>query len=355
MKLRVIPFFCLSLCSAMSGRGQLIITTADLPSQVGQYSRAYYSTNNTSVTNMLALINGTNGIPSPVPGQTNYPQSWNFATPQQSHEIVLRTDIIAASNGPGGEEFPAATYAEQDTFEPSSQIAWRYYSLTNTGRLYHGFYNPLDQNADYLVPFDSPTVDLPASIQYGQTWTRTVTWHGLVLGIFPVNYSFATTALVDATGTLSLPGIGAVPAMRVHEVHRYQASSPDWGLLDSHTNHHYYWLSPGLGVTVQVFQFGNNSVFPMTLPHTNLVLRMFQASFYSNSVTAGPSGNLRIHLQGGAALLDWDAFTNSSYYRVEAASSMVNPNWQSLGLSTNRSWSDTLTSTQRFFRVVGLP
>ncbi len=239
----------------------------------------------------------------------------------------------------------------------SQQIAWRYYSFASQGRFYHGFYNPVDLNADYLAVFDQPTVDIPASVQLGQTWSRTVTWHGHVLDIFPISYQFTCSAIVDAYGTLDLPGIGGVPALRVHEVHDYESS---WLLdpVNSSTNQYYYWLVPGLGVAAQVILLGDNMLYPTAnLPYENVVLRMFQSNYFTNQappVVLYPTGNLRLHLQSGSAVLDWDVFTNVSSYRVEYLGGLAGTNWQSLGSLTNRTWSDALTTTQRFYRVIGI-
>ena len=353
MKMRTILTVYL-LVAGMLARGQLIVNSTNAPHQAGQFTRFYYNTNNTDVPSMLVLVNGTNQIPSPIPGVTNYPQTWNFSKPQQSNEIVLRTDIVAVSNAPESDAFSAAQYVERDTFEPDNQIAWRYYSLTNLGRLYHGFYNPVEDNADYLVEFGEPTLDLPATIQYGQKWTRAVTWHGFVMSL-PIDYYFHTAAEVDSSGALSLPGIGMVPSIRVHEIHRYQANYLSFPIV-LYTNHYYYWLSREVGVAVQIFQLSGNTLSPFTPPlHTNTVLRMFEASFYTNSVPSISLGNLRLQIQAGAAVLNWDAFSNSTSYRIESVDSISDSNWQSLGLSTNRTWNDTLTTTQRFYRVVGLP
>ncbi len=344
MKKYIFPLLNVLCCA--SAEAQVNFTASSLPSQAGQYYRAFYSTN-VNAAPLLALTNGA--------------QLWDFSQPQQPNETILRTDIIAPGSGADGGSFPTASYSEQDTMEPNNQIAWRYYGLTNLGRMYYGFYNPLDQNASYLVVFDQPTVDVPTSVQYGQTWNRTVTWSGLVLGFLPVNYHFTANATVDAYGTLVLPTIGGVSALRVHEVHGYEASEPNGDgtstVIDLHTNQYYYWLVQGLGVAAEVFQFGDNVLFPLGLPNTNMVLRVLQTSYFTNQTILGSVSGLRIRLQSGSAHLDWSSFTNASSYRIEAAAALggTNTNWQLLGLPTSNSWSDSLTATQRFYRVFAKP
>jgi hypothetical protein len=287
---------------------------------------------------------------------TNGAQYWDFSQPQQDYETVLRTDIIDPADGMGGGSFTNALYAEQDTMETmesTNQNAWRYYSITNQGRIYYGSY-VTNTDADGYQMFSPPTLDVPATVTNGQTWTRTTSWDSTIYTIFgpvPIDYQFSATANVDAYGTLVLPVIGAVPALRVHEVHGYIGTldgSPEE--IEIVTNQYYYWLVPGLGVAVQVLQYGNNILDPGSMPFTNSVERMFHASYFP---VASPS--LYIHLQSGSALLNWDTFPNSSSYQVQAIGSLGGTNWQLLGLTTTNSWSDTLSTTQRFYRVVGIP
>jgi hypothetical protein len=329
-------------------------SATNLPSQLGQYNCSYFSTNNLNVAAMLTLTTNSGGLGPPGQGPT-----WDFSQPQQTNETVLRTDIIAPAKGMDGGHFPNAAYAEQDTTEtPASTnlTAWRYYSITSQGRLYYGSYVP-NTRADGLALFDPPTVDIPATVTNGQTWTRSTSWNSTIDGYLPISYAFSDTSTVDAQGTLILPNIGAVQALRVHEVHGYT------GLLDGYypeeivTNQYYYWLVPGLGVAVQIGVYGNNILDPTTMPFTNSVERMFYASYFTN--TPPPSnnpttGNLHVQLQSGLAFLTW-TITNSTSYQVQASGSLNSTNWQVLGLTSNTNWTDALTSTQRFYRVVGLP
>lgn len=349
---------------SLAASAQVAFTVSSLPSQVGQYNCSYYSTNNLNVSAMLTLSTNNPGGPTPPGGNgsNGVAQTWDFSQLEQINETVLRTDIISPADGPDGADFPAATYAEQDTLEPDNQIAWRYYSITNQGRDYYGYYDPPNANAGSLVQFEQPTVDVPATVQYGQTWTRSVAWTGTVLYTVQIDYQFTATATVDAYGTLILPsGIGIVPALRVHEIHVYQASEEISGgdpvPVDLNTNQYYYWVVPHMGVAVQVFELGDNVLYPIGLPNTNSVERMFQASYYTNRIpTNSPTPvNLYVQLHNGSVLLNWASFSNSSSYRVEASGTLPGTNWQSIGLTTNTNWSDTLSTTQRFYRVVGSP
>jgi hypothetical protein len=350
----------LSICSALlfglsvDAAQVHFVASTSLPSQVGQYNSSYISTDNPNVPAMLAFITNSSGPLPTSPGPT-----WDFSQAQQDTETILRTDIIAPADGPDGDSFANATYAEQDTAEtpaPPSQTAWRYYSLTNQGRTYYGSYVP-GTEADGLALFSPPTMDIPGTVTNGQTWARTTSWNSTLDGYFPIYYQFSDTSIVDAQGTLILPSIGSVQAFRVHEIQGYIGTL--YGTpYETVTNQYYYWLVPGLGVAVQITLFGNNTLYPATLPFTNSVERMYYASYFTNPVlqTNNPlPGNLHIQLQSGAAVLNWMPFTNSTSYQVQANGSLTSTNWRVLGLTSSTNWSDSLTTTQRFYRVVGEP
>lgn len=354
-----IPFL---LC--VSVRAQIIFTTNSLPSQPGDYSYSYFSTD-VNVSAMLALnTNADTNAPPPPGGPTSngVPQFWKFSQAQQSEETVQRTDIISASAGEDGSDFPMATYAEQDSTN-GTPFAWQYYGFSNSGsnpgRLYYGLYEPVNAPASASAVFVPPSVDIPGTVQYGQTWTRSLHWNTTYYGFITVSNYFTCNASVDAFGTLALPDIGLVSALRVHEVHSYTSTELVYGgayLVGIITNQFYYWLAPGLGVAVQVTLFGNNEVTDESPPFTNSVLRMYQASYFTNSTT-GPAvpGNLRIQRQSGSAVLIWDNFTNVTSYQVQYTGSFPVTNWQTLGTAVGNSWTDTMTLPDRFYRVIGNP
>jgi len=329
-------------------------SATNLPSQIGEYNCSYFSTNNVNVPTMLMLITNSGvGIP-PGGGPT-----WDFSQVQQGNESILRTDIIPPSSGMDGDQFSNATYAEQDTLatlSATNQTGWRYYSIASQGRWYYGFYVP-NTAADGLAVFDSPTLDIPATVTNGQSWTRSVSWNTSIymFGVFGVYYQFAETSTVDALGTLVLPQIGAMPALRVHEVHGYTGSEFGY-TVETVTNQYYYWLVPGLGVAAQITLYGKNLVNGETPPFTNSVQRMYSANYFTNGITFPFSpvpSNLYIRLQGGAAYLSW-TITNATSYQVLASGNLARTNWQVLGLTSNPNWTDALSPTQRYYRVVGL-
>jgi hypothetical protein len=345
-------------------QAQLQFTTNDLPCQIGQYNSSYLSSN-VDVSGYLALVTNT-GPPIGGAGATVL-QFWGFAQGQRPCESILRTDIISPTNGASGSYFPSASYAEQDTMEPSSVIGWSYYGLgeeiTNQGRIYYGFDEPVAGASPEAV-FVPPTIDIPATVQLGQTWTRSLYWSTLYYEVILVSNYFAACATVDAAGSMALPGIGTVQALRVHEVHSYtisEVTDPPI-LLDMHTNDYYYWLVPGVGIVVQVVLYGTNVLYPEDMPYTNTVQRMFFANYFTNSTGTGSSNstptlstNLQISIQGTSVVLNWDTFTNSTNYEVDYTTSLSPTNWLPLGTTTGNTWTDLMSYVQGFYRVVGTP
>jgi hypothetical protein len=342
----------------------------NLPSVVGEYNCSYYSTNNLNVPAMLTLTTNSGGGVTP-PGQI-----WDFSQPQQSPETVLRTDIIPTTNGPDGGDFTNAAYAEQDTTEIltyTNQSAWRYYSITNVGsstnqgRWYYGSY-VTNVSADGLAMFQPPTRDIPGTVTNGQTWSRSTSWNSTIytqFGQLPMLYEFADTSTVDAQGTLTLPNINQpFAALRVHEIHNYTGLLDGWIPYEMETNQFYYWLVPQLGVAVQITLPGiaivNGQV--EAPPYTNVVERMYYASYYhpTNMLSSGLGpNNLFIQVTNRNVALYWYPLTNSitsmvsTGYQVQAIGSWAGADWQVLGLTSRTNWSDNLSSTQRFYRVLG--
>jgi len=313
----------------------------------------------------MLMLDTNQGPPAPGGGTTIVSQNWDFSEPQQPYESVLRTDIIAPEDGANSGQFPYATYAEQDTLEPTNQIGWRYCGFTDSGtssgRLCYGLDAPENEPVTEWAVFVPPTVDIPSTVQFGQTWSNALYWLSTYFEIILVSNYYTYSSSVDAFGTLILPEIGAVPALRVHEVDSYtvtDVSDPPL-LLDINTNQYYYWLVPGIGVAAQVLLLGNNVLDPVDLPYTNTVQRFFYASYYTNNTNSAPppppsTADLYIIDQGGSVVLNWSTLSNAVNFRIDYTASLAT-NWQTLGYTTSTSWTETITATQRFYRVVGIP
>lgn len=350
--------FLLGLVLVSSVRGQAPFTTNSLPAQAGEYNCSYYSSN-VDVAPLLAL--STNASLPPLLGGAPL-QQWNFGAAEQPDESVLRTDIIAPANGGNSGSFPSAIYAEQDTMEPSTIVGWRYYGFTGAGRVYYGLDEPVPDATPQAV-FVPPAIDIPASVQFGQTWNRTLYWNTLYYESILVSNYCSASAIVDAYGTMDLPQIGAVPAYRVHETHSYiisEIADPPVP-LDMHTDQYYYWLVPNLGVAVEILLLGNNVLYPVDMPYTNTFQRMYFANYFTNSGPTPPippsipsfPTNLSIQKIGESVVLNWQNFTNATSYRIDYVGG--SGTWEPLGYTAGNAWTDSISSVQRYYRVVGSP
>lgn len=326
-------------CSPLNA--QIVFSVTNLPAQIGDYHRAYVSTNNVNVSGLLGTSGG--------------PRRWDFSQPQGLHEIIQRVDVVAPTDGGNGASFPQAAYAERVTSEADGTRSWSYYRIiTNEGRAYYGF---VDTNSNPDMPikvFNSPTIDLPDPIQFGQTWNRKVDYQDFAVFItFAVH--FTAQASVDAYGTLVLPGIGEVPALRVNEVHEYDYIDLTLGFLN-YTNYFrdYYWLVPGVGKAVEIISIPSTSgPPPENLTTAGNMSRVFEASGVQPAPY--PVTALCIRLQNGQAMLDWNVETNAFGYQVQAVSNLDTNNWRLVGEPATNAWSEPATNTERFFRVFAKP
>ena len=332
------PFICATLLCAVPAVAQPVFSSSSLPGNVGQYVRAYYSTN----------VNVAPCWRSPTGRKTGtFPRHSKVMNPFSARTLSARMT-------PGRREFPRRDLCGARHIEPSHPDCLALRFADEPGALLLWPRIPLDVDGPPVAVFNQPTLDIPATVQFGQTWNRTVNWTGLFLEVFPMITYFSDSSTVDAYGTLNLPSIGAVLALRVHEVHAYESDWINVGPVDIHTNQYYYWLVPGLGVAAQVYLFGDNVLAPGFLDHTNAVLRVFASNYFTNQTTMTPATGLHIHLQNHSALLGWNAISNISEYQVECLGSLNNTNWQLLGLPATNAWTDAVTSTQKFYRVFGL-
>ena len=337
----LLPLLALSAACFSPLKAQVGFSVTNLPSQLGDYHRAYVASDGVSVSGLLGTPGG--------------PQRWDFSQAQGSNEGIQRLDVVAPTDGGYSGSFPQATYAERLTAESDGSRSWSYYHVvTNQGRAYYGF---VDANSNPDMPvkvFASPTIDLPEPIQFGQTWKRAVDYSDFAVFItFAVH--FTAQASVDAYGTLALPGIGDVPALRVNEVHEYDYIGMTLGYLN-YTNYFrdYYWLVPGIGKAVEVISNASSAgPPPARLTSAGTMSRIFEAS--GVQLAAYPVTGLRIRRQNGQAVLDWQADTNATGYEVHASPQPSGAAWHSVAAPTTNTWSEPATNTQRFFQVLAHP
>jgi hypothetical protein len=317
---------------------QIVFRTADLPHLLGEYHRGYAGSN--------IDISGLIGPPGG-------PQRWDFSQSQAAGESIQRTDIVSPNDGGNGDVFTNATYAERLTREDTSGQSWEYFSFAiNQGRSFYGFYDPVDDPGASASVFESTNVDLPDPIQFGQSWNRAVDWL-MTIDLGFVQYQIAThftaSTTVDAYGTVVLPQIGEVPALRVQEFQTYEPFDLTDGIpLPTEYSTNYFWLVRGIGKAVEIDSV--TYVPSQSLPFTNTFFRVFETSYRAAT-------GVQILLQNGQAVLNWNQATNASGYRVESTTNLATTNWKLVSQPVTNTWSagPPTAPAQQFFRVTLLP
>lgn len=334
---------------ATLGHAQTAFTVADLPTQVGEFYRAYVNTNEVRVNQRL--------------GTTGGPQRWDFSAASGPGDKLGRVDIVLPTDQGHGAAFPDAAYAERTTYEAGGGQSWSYFSiLPDQGRAYYGFYDPLSNPVDPLTVFNTPTIDLPATITYTQRWNRTVDFQDVldIGGIqLVVMLHFTSDAVVDAYGTLVLPGIGEIAALRVNEVNAYESTDITFGLpLGTTYCRNYYWLAKGIGKAVHIISAGYDSTPPEDFGVAKTVWRVFEASRVVKPKQYSPVKNLCIDLKGKEVFLSWEREPAASSYRIQFTDRLVPPlAWTSFPAVADNFHFDGAVSSeaQRYYRVDWAP
>ncbi|HMO96220.1 MAG TPA: hypothetical protein PKD27_08855 [Tepidiformaceae bacterium] len=336
------------VAGSMAVLAQPVFLASDFPSQVGGYFRAYQTLSEVEVSHRI--------------GDAGGPHRWDFSEAQGTGETVVRTDIVPPNDGGQGARFPGADYAQRETRESGGSRSWSYYRIVPAlGRSYFGFYVPDINPAQPVVVFDAPTVDIPPRVEYGQQWARTVTWDDTIDAGFivvRVKVTFTSQVEVDAHGTVVLPGIGEVPALRVHELNTYVLQELDIGLpLPTQRFRNYYWLVRGIGRAVEIIAGGQEQVPPPRIGFAKTLRRVFEASDLPDLEVPQSVSGLRIRVENGQALLEWDPEPGASGYRVESVSDVAAAEWSVLGSPTAPSWIETLLPGHSggYFRVLVRP
>ena len=332
------------ILGSVAALAQITFTPAQLPLDVGTaYTRAYLDSADKDVSQLVGAPGG--------------PHRWDFAYPPTDQEVVQRLDSVAPGDGGHGTPFPPATYAERVTRESDRCQSWSYFQvIAGAGRFYYGFHDACKKPQADIV-FETPTLELPAEVTYGQTWRREVDWPDVIDAgfiVLGVAIHFVNESHVDAFGTVVLPGLGELPALRVNEVNTYVTTDVTFGLpIDTQIFRNYYWLVPGLGKAVHIISPPATAVPPADFPKAKTVLRVFE----SNAVRPPerqPVRDLRISLKGQEAFLTWAAEPGATGYELEVASELSgSAGWTVVGTTTDRFWFDPVPRGARakFYRV----
>jgi hypothetical protein len=326
--------------------------------QVGQYYRAYANA-------------ATNTVPvSALLGTTNGPQAWDFSIGPQ--DLIYRFNYIQASQGRNGADFVAlgAQIAEQKIDESNTNTqSFLYFKQDPTsGRIDYGFYDPSFSAVQPESFFTNGLQDFPASINFGGTWSGHTVFESIytdpVYGDFPMQVTYTASDHVDAYGLVTLPNLGFLDCLRVHELVEYDIAvdlGSGYQPLGTQFTLNYYWLSPGHGIVVQITSTSSDS----TPPPDNMpggaaaFTRMFELYHPSTGTNPPPViTGFKITMGASAALLQWTRVTGVTSYRVDYATSLApTANWQPLGTTTSNFVLDpaavTPAAPRRYYRVVG--
>jgi hypothetical protein len=323
------------LCFAFRAGAQITIPISSLPDLIGEYNLSYVRTN----ADLAALI----GKPG-----SNY---WDFSGPQAAEDDIGRMDIVPVSDGGYGGAFPGASFAEKFSGGLVSGTSWEYYDQNAAdGLVFYGSYEPVGYGADPSVPIHPPTAILPSVLFYGEWWTNGYSFTVADPLLGDVSALYQSDATVDAYGTLQLPGVGAVPALRLTLIENYYEDL--FGeLLPFQSDTNWEWLTPGIGYAAQIIFYAPNAFSVAAQPYTN----GFSRVFFSTPSLPPPAP--RLTLQADDATLAWGASSNASGYVVQTSTNLLSTHWVPVAQLTNLSITipDPAGAEQQFFRVIGQP
>jgi hypothetical protein len=205
--------------------------------------------------------------------------------------------------------------------------------------------------------FDVPTLDLREDITYETTWERSVDWRDVIdPGIFPIEVAvhFVSRATVDAYGSVILPEIGELEALRVNEVNIYSLTDLTLGLpLPDQAFRNYYWLVPGIGKAVHIISKPETSPPPENFATAKTVLRVFDSNCCLPPLRESVR-NLQIKNMGRQVFLTWDREPSATAYEIESDTTVApDPEWPVIAATTDNFWFDDLPSVAgaKFYRV----
>ncbi len=320
--------------------GEIVITASDIPSHIGTVSLAYTTTN----------VDLSSWLP-----KKGINQFWDFSGDRRADESTQELTLVPPNDGGNGGDFPNSDYAER-VIPSDGCTTWSYFSIDPIlGRNYYGFYDPCTSGGSASVPFSSPTVDLPTPIKFGSRWNRIVDYHGNVNNQQFFNTHVIVDAMVDGSGSLVLPSIGKVQALRVYEVRTSQVSLFGTPLFSELTTN-LYWLSPGIGKAVDLQVVSAVNIDGTPAAGIDSTTRLGIRTYLADGIPSlHPS--LYIVRSGRNIQLKWTLIPSASNYEIEAATNPALGDWRLVDNVSTNSWKTSLSNAGKaiFFKIVAQP
>lgn len=309
---------------------QITMRARDYPSRLGGVRKAYVNSRDPLV---AGLIGGVGG-----------PQVWDFSYPPVAGEEVHVIEIVSAKEGACAAEYPDARFAERTTPPSPGQPSWEYFSIEpEQGRRFYGLCAPGANSETSGVVFRPPTLQF-TNCTYGTTWERSTSWSDTI-GSLPVTIHFTAWGVVDGFGTILLPHLGRLPALRVSETHSYRNEFQGL-LIGEQYFHDYYWLVPTIGKAVEIVSKASDVAVPENYSVAATVLRVFEGG-------ALAAKGLRAQRQGEQVFLSWDSAGSDLTYLVTTSSVSQYPSLVAPGSSDGKllHWASWQTVSQNFLFV----
>jgi len=270
--------------SPLAGREGPILTSDDFFYDIGDYYRSWSNDSNVSVSGLL--------------GSTGGPQTWDFTTGPVDE--IKRFDYLPIDDGddPGAgfyaaDHFVAAGFSQRMTEEIGSDQAWMYLDQTaGVGRTNYGYFWP-DGNAltdDWSV-FTPSIIDFPDPMEFADAWFLATSYQfqiydtGMVLD---VRIDMTIDASVDAWGTVELPSLGPVDAVRVNTEQTsvvYVWLETQWLPIGTQFVRIYDWIGVNSDIIVEIGSVVSETSMP---PEGFTIASIFVRQFENSNPTAPP-------------------------------------------------------------------
>ncbi len=269
---------------ADAGRDAPVLTSDDFFQDIGDYYRSWANTSNASVSDVLGLPGG--------------PRTWDF-TEGPSDEIK-RFDYVPTDDGDdagagffASVHYPDADFSQRMTEEFGGDQAWMYLDqLAGSGRLNYGFYWPdgVAATNDWSV-FTPPLLDFPDPMTWGDSWFLSTEYQFQMYDmeqVLDVKVELTIDAQVDAWGTVILPTLGPIEALRVNTEQTsviYVWLLDQWFLISTQFIRIYDWVGVDSDIVAEI----GSTVSEASMPPDQFTLAsIFVRQFENSNPTAAP-------------------------------------------------------------------